>query len=55
VENEPIFGLYYLLEQPKLPRENAKQIFSVNRANHDKYQEISKKYFYEIDQLLTQK
>lgn len=55
VENEPIFGLYYLLEQPKLPRENAKQIFNVNRANHDKYQEISKKYFYEIDQLLTQK
>ncbi|MFC4771287.1 gluconokinase [Enterococcus hermanniensis] len=55
VENEPIFGLYYLLEQPELPKEKAKQIFRVNQANYNKYQAISKKYFEEIDQLLAQK
>ncbi|MGO3792683.1 MAG: gluconokinase [Enterococcus gilvus] len=44
-ENEPIFGLYYLLEEPKLLIEESQQIFYPDPKNHDIYRQLAQTYF----------
>lgn len=44
-ENEPIFGLYYLLEQPTRMIEESQQIFLPNLGNSTAYEKIAKNYF----------
>lgn len=44
-QNEPIFGLYYLLEQPELMIEESQQIFLPDLSNHAAYDQIAENYF----------
>lgn len=44
-QNEPIFGLYYLLEQPILDREAQEQIFIPDIAKNQVYCQLKKNYF----------
>ncbi|MDT2602187.1 FGGY family carbohydrate kinase [Enterococcus hulanensis] len=44
-QNEPIFGLYYLLEQPELMIEESQQVFLPDLSNHAAYDQIAENYF----------
>ncbi|MBO0452101.1 gluconokinase [Candidatus Enterococcus murrayae] len=44
-QNEPIFGLYYLLEQPKLTIEESQQVFIPDPIKHAAYKQIAQDYF----------
>ncbi|AXG37853.1 gluconokinase [Enterococcus gilvus] len=44
-ENEPIFGLYYLLEEPELLIEESQQIVYPDPKNHDIYRQLAQTYF----------
>ncbi|MDT2613297.1 gluconokinase [Enterococcus dongliensis] len=44
-ENEPIFGLYYLLEKPKKSINENKQVFLPDPINRDIYKKIAHNYF----------
>lgn len=44
-QNEPIFGLYYLLEQPELLMEETQQAFEPTLAQSAAYQQLAQNYF----------
>ncbi|MFC0276318.1 gluconokinase [Enterococcus devriesei] len=44
-ENEPIFGLYYLLEQPELVKKEQQQVFFPDSLQQAAYQHLAEHYF----------
>ncbi|HCM85765.1 MULTISPECIES: FGGY family carbohydrate kinase [Enterococcus] len=44
-QNEPIFGLYYLLEQPKIMAEEIQQTYLPNLNQQEAYKQIANHYF----------
>jgi len=44
-QNEPIFGLYYLLEQPKLMVGESQQVFTPDSSESETYKQIAETYF----------
>ena len=44
-QNEPIFGLYYLLEQPELVIEKPQQVFLPQLSSSHKYEKLAQNYF----------
>lgn len=45
LQNEPIFGLYALLEQPEVLKENSQQVFYPDPLTHQRYQALAETYF----------
>lgn len=45
LQNEPIFGLYYLLEQPELLMEKTPQSFQPDPIKSDEYKQLAQNYF----------
>lgn len=44
-QNEPIYGLYYLLEQPKLMIEESQEIYLPDLTKSEAYEQLAQKYF----------
>ncbi|WP_368259429.1 gluconokinase [Enterococcus sp. 2201sp1_2201st1_C11_2201SCRN_220225] len=44
-QNEPIFGLYYLLEQPELVIEKPQQVFVPQLSSSHEYEKLAQNYF----------
>lgn len=44
-QNEPIFGLYYLLEQPNVLVQEAQEAFFPEPTNHESYTRLAQTYF----------
>lgn len=44
-QNEPIFGLYYLLEQPNVLIQETQEVFFPEPTNHEAYARLAQTYF----------